>query len=233
MQIEEVSRLYGDFAVGPKVKICPNEDLGFLRITVERPLRLRWEVSDETLRVAFAAKAIQKLPADTQKAIRELLEEERGASFATQQELVEAFADAAGVLELGASAEKALWAALAVRDESAPMVVDSDGNAQPDPELRDSENVPLPAGALSFEEDLAERLGTPRFKTAVEDYMRDEVLPHVPDAWVDHSRTKIGYEIPLTRYFYKYAPPRPLREIDADLKKLENEIQQLIDEVAR
>jgi type I restriction enzyme M protein len=233
VQIEEVTRLYGDLATGPRVKILPNEDLGFLQITVERPLRLRWEVSDETLRVALAAKAIQKLPVDTQKAIRELLEEERGASFATQRELIEAFEGAASVLELGSSAETALWSALAVRDENAPIALDRDGNAQPDSELRDRENVPLPVGKLSFEDDLTERLGTLRFSTAVEDYMRDEILPYVPDAWVDHSRTKIGYEIPLTRYFYKYVAPRPLQEIDADIKTLENEIQQLLDKVAR
>ena len=83
-QIEEITRLYGDFAEGEKVKIFPNEAFGFLRITVERPLRLRWEVTDETIAVAFAAKAIQKLPADTQTALRELLEDERGARFATQ-----------------------------------------------------------------------------------------------------------------------------------------------------
>ena len=63
------------------------------------------------------------------------------------------------------------------------------------------------------------------------DYMRDEVEPYVPDAWVDHSKTKIGYEIPLTRHFYKYEPPRPLAEIDAEIKQLEAEIQALLDEV--
>jgi type I restriction enzyme M protein len=62
--------------------------------------------------------------------------------------------------------------------------------------------------------------------------MRDEVLPYVADAWVDHARTKIGYEIPLTRHFYKYVPPRPLEEIDAEIKTLEEEIQRLLAEVA-
>ena len=61
--------------------------------------------------------------------------------------------------------------------------------------------------------------------------MRAEVLPYLPDAWVDHSRTKIGYEIPLNRHFYRYVPPRPLEEIDADIEALEAEIQRLLTEV--
>jgi len=57
------------------------------------------------------------------------------------------------------------------------------------------------------------------------------VLPHVPDAWIDHTKTKVGYEIPFTRHFYVYTPPRPLAEIDAELKELEAEIQRLLGEV--
>jgi type I restriction enzyme M protein len=232
-QIEEITRLYGDFAEGEEVKIFPNHAFGFLRITVERPLRLRWEVTDETIAVAFAAKAIQKLPADTQTAVRELLEEERGASFATQRELVETFKAAADVLDLGAPAQKALWSALAVRDENAPTITDRKGNPEPDPELRDNENVPLPAVPVSFVEDPTERFAMLAYRTAVDDHMREEVLPYVSDAWVDHDKTKIGYEIPLTRHFYKYVPPRPLGEIDAEITALEEEIRWLLGEVAR
>ena len=128
--------------------------------------------------------------------------------------------------------QKAILAALAVRDEEAPVITDRKGNPEPDPELRDNENVPLPPVPVSFEEDPTERFATLEYRTAVDDYMRDEVLPYVPDAWVDHARTKIGYEIPLTRHFYKYVPPRPLEEIDAEIKALEAEIQRLLGEVA-
>jgi type I restriction enzyme M protein len=231
-QIEEITRLYGDFAEGNQVKIFPNEAFGFLRITVERPLKLRWEVTDETIAAAFAAKAIQKLLAETRMAVKELLEEERGSSFATQRELVDTFKAAVGVLELGAPAQKALWSALAVRDENAPIITDRKGNPEPDPELRDNENVPLPAVPVSFVEDPTERFATLAYRAAVDDYMREEVHPYVSDAWVDHDKTKIGYEIPLTRHFYRYVLPRPLEEIDAEIKALEDDIQRLLGEVA-
>jgi type I restriction enzyme M protein len=231
-QIEEVTRLYGEFAEGDKVKIFPNEAFGFLRITVERPLRLRWEVTDETVAAALAAKAAQKLPEDVQVAVRELLEAHRRARFPTERELVKVLGSAVSGLGLTGAAQKAVWSALAVRDEEAPVMTDRKGNPNADPELRDNENVPLPSVPVAFVEDPTERFATVEYRTAVADYMRDEVSPYVPDAWVDHDRTKIGYEIPLTRHFYKYVPPRPLEEIDAEIKALEDEIQRLLSEVA-
>jgi type I restriction enzyme M protein len=113
------------------------------------------------------------------------------------------------------------------------MVADAKGNPEPDPQLRDDENVPLTRPAGGFEADPIERLAELDYRTAIADYMDAEVLPYVPDAWVDHSRTKIGYEIPLTRHFYKYVPPRPLEEIDAEIKALEREIQDLLTQFAR
>jgi type I restriction enzyme M protein len=232
-QIEEVTRLYGDFEEGEKVKILPNEAFGFLRITVERPLQLRWEVTDETITAVLAATAIQKLPEDVRVAGRKLLEAHRGDQFVTEKEMVDLFGPPTADLGFVKAAQKAIWAGLAVRDEEAPVITDRKGNPKPDPELRDQENVPLPIDPVQFEEDLSDRLTTLEYRTAVEDYMQDEVLPYVPDAWVDYGRTKVGYEIPLTRHFYKYVPPRPLEEIDAEIKELEGEIQRLLNEVAQ
>src|SRR5213075_3029030 len=104
----------------------------------------------------------------------------------------------------------------------------------PDAELRAQESVPLPAGTPSWDEvdvGAAKRLADGDHRAAVDAYIEAEVLPWVPDAWVDHSKTRIGYEIPLTRHFYKYVPPRPLEEIDADINQLEAEIQELLREV--
>ena len=86
---------------------------------------------------------------------------------------------------------------------------------------------------MTFEEDPTERLATLEYRTRrrrLHDAPR--CCPYVPDAWVDHDKTKIGYEIPLTRHFYTYVPPRPLEEIDAEIKALEDEIQRLLAEVA-
>ena len=99
-------------------------------------------------------------------------------------------------------------------------------------DLRDNENVPLPEVSVPWVDDVTERLNTVEYRTAINDYVTAEVHPYVPDAWVDHDKTKIGYEIPLTRHFYKYVPPRPLAEIDAEIKQLEAEIQALLREVA-
>jgi type I restriction enzyme M protein len=85
------------------------------------------------------------------------------------------------------------------------------GMVEADPNLRDTENVPL--------------------KESIEDYFKREVLPHVPDAWIDYDKTKVGYEIPLNRHFYKYEPPRALEEIEADIKGLETEIVKMLAEV--
>ena len=68
-------------------------------------------------------------------------------------------------------------------------------------------------------------------KDDVQAYFEREVLPHVPDAWIDHEKTKVGYEIPFNRHFYKYVPPRPLEEIDAELKTLSREIMALLKEI--
>jgi type I restriction enzyme M protein len=231
-QIEDITRLYGEFAEGEQVKIFPNEAFGFLRITVERPLRLRWEVSEETIAAVLATKAIQKTPEDVRMVLGELLMVNLGAQFATRKELVKALGSSLTGLDLAAPVQKAVWGALAVRDEGAPVITDRKGNPEPDPELRDNENVPLPAVPVSFVEDPSERFETLAYRTAVDDYMREEVLPYVPDAWVDREKTRVGYEVPLTRHFYKYVPPRPLAEIDAEIKALEDEIQGLLGEMA-
>ena len=104
--------------------------------------------------------------------------------------------------------EKAVWEAFSVSDPEGEVQTDRKGKPMPDPDLRDNENVPL-------DED-------------IHDYLKREVLPHVPDAWIDDPKTKTGYEIPFTRHFYVYRAPRPLAEIDADIRVLEAEVQALL-----
>jgi type I restriction enzyme M protein len=232
-QIAEITRLYGEFAEGERVKILPNESFGFLRITVERPLRLRWEITDDTIALVRAAKGLAKLGDDSAETLFDALRSTIGLATTDRKVAASTIDAIAKQCSLTAPQTKALWDALAVRDPDAPSVTDKKGNAEPDADLRDGENVPLPAEPLVFEADPSARLATLRYRTAVEDYLTAEVLPYVPDAWADHDKTKIAYEVPLTRHFYKYVPPRPLAEIDAEIKALEAEIQRLLAEVTK
>ena len=115
--------------------------------------------------------------------------------------------------------EKQLWDIAGDPDPEAPVITNRKGEPEPDSDLRDNENVPLPPTPVNWEADPAERLASCRIPDCdPRDYVKAEVLPYVPDAWIDFDKTKIGYEIPLTRYFYKYVPPRPLAEIDAEIQ---------------
>ncbi|MEU0967516.1 class I SAM-dependent DNA methyltransferase [Streptomyces sp. NPDC005917] len=219
--IADITRLYAEalqvagdpeHALHGKVKVFWNEDFGYQRITVERPLKLRFEVTEETLAALAEAKPVAKLERSEEfvAAVRTLL----GSTWTTKSEAFIALKDAVVAAGLtwpsGAPFAKTVRETIGVRDPEGE-VQKVKGAAEPDADLRDYENVPLG-------ED-------------VEDYLKREVLPHVPDAWIDHTKTKIGYEIPFTRHFYVYQPPRPLAEIDAELKSLEAEIQVLLGEV--
>ncbi|MFE1911736.1 type I restriction-modification system subunit M [Streptomyces anandii] len=221
--IGDITRLYAEalqVAKDPehplhgKVKVFANEDFGYQRITVERPLKLRFEVTEETLAALAEARPVARLERSEEfvAAVRTLL----GSSWPTKSEAFVALKDAVVAAGLpwpsGAPFTKAVRETIGVRDPEGE-VQKVKGAAEPDADLRDYENVPLG-------ED-------------VEGYLKREVLPHVPDAWIDHTKTKIGYEIPFTRHFYVYKPPRPLAEIDAELKSLEAEIQGLLGEVTK
>jgi type I restriction enzyme M protein len=231
-QIVEITRLYGEFTEGEQVKIFPNEAFGHLRITVDRPLRLRWEVTEETIAAVDAAKPVEKLDPLMRRELRQRLTEHLGVTTTNEREMAKNLERGLAQLQVPGAAEKAVFGSLAVQDERAPAVTDRKGNPIPDPDLRENENVPLPAVEFSFLPDPTERLSRPEFLSAVSEYMKAEVLPYVPDAWVDTDKTRIGYEIPVTRHFYKYIPPRPLAEIDAEINALESEIELLLAKVA-
>lgn len=255
--IGDITRLYGeavDAAANPdhpmhaNVKVFDNTAFGYQRVTVERPLKLRFELTEETLAALLASKPVQKwaeerfLPREPElaaktKARRKLTEDEEtrfrkladaevavlrdalspllGSEWTTKSEtqvaVRTAMAEAGVPGPTGAPFAKALRDAVGVRDPEGEVQLLKGDAKEPDAELRDYENVPLG-------ED-------------VEEYLKREVHPHVPDAWIDHAKTKVGYEIPFTRHFYVYEPPRPLAEIDAELKALEAEIQALLGEV--
>ena len=209
-----------------RVKILPNESFGFLRVTVERPLRRTWQVTGETLTLLGQSKPWIKASMVSEP--REVLSELIDWEWASESDLL---SELAAYNTIPLPARKELVKLAAVADPAAPVITNRKGEPEPDPDLRDQENVPLPAGALRYEPDPTGRLASSEYVEATENHLQTEVHPYVSDAWIDHTKTKIGYEIPLTRHFYTYVPPRPLSEIDAEIKQLETEIQGLIREV--
>jgi type I restriction enzyme M protein len=220
-QIQQIARLYADFEPGDQVRILDHREFGYRRIRVLRPLRLVAQITGHGIDALRVNKAFSKLDGAEQASWVDLLRQHSGETHPYEWfDTLPEFARNAGLGKVGKPLAKALQDSLGLRDPDAPEVRDEEGNLVPDKDLEDFEQVPLHQG--------------------IDDYMATEVLPHVPDAWVDASYTderdrqigKVGYEINFNRYFYKYVPPRDLREIDAELKAVEKEIAALLDEVA-
>jgi len=212
--IAEITRLHGSMEDGELSKLVPVEQFGYRTIVVDRPLRARWEIGEATWADVKGEKALAKLePALREAVVGELaaLSVERFADEDKCRESVRSALVAVGLTKPPAPLLKALVARCLVRDPDAEPVPNSKDRGAADPDLRDTENVPLSAD--------------------VDEYLAHEVLPHVNDAWVDDKDGKIGYEIPFTRLFYKYTPPRPSEEIKAELREREARIRQLLEEV--
>ena len=224
---EELVRLYAGFKESEHCKIFDNSDFGYNRITVERPLKLNFEVNAERLERVKKSKPFQALAKSKKRKDRSVVEKELGEGQKEQERILSALSRIRGKytnqdsfmkefdsvfknggINLPASLKKSIVLSLSERDENADVVTNKKGIPEPDSELRDNENVPL-------KEDIGR-------------YMKREVLPYVPDAWVDESKTKVGYEIPFNRHFYVYRPPRSLEEIQRELNIIEDEIAKLL-----
>ncbi|MFV9646776.1 MAG: hypothetical protein ACNYWU_13215, partial [Desulfobacterales bacterium] len=200
------------------------------RITVERPLRLNFQTSEESIALLENEKVFQNLSKPKKKGKAGLKQKEEGEKL--QQDILAMLKSMDGSiiyknrekfekalkehckkygLALPAPIQKAVLKALSEQDETADICLDKKGNPEPNTSLRDNENVPL--------------------KEDIREYFEREVLPHVPDAWIDESKTVKGYEINITKYFYKYKPLRPLADIRADILALKQETEGMIQEV--
>ena len=195
-------------------KVFRGEEFGYATITVERPLQLRFEPTEDKIDEVLAQKSIAKLKDGEQAVIRKALKTLVGWTWTNRDAFVDELKAAlrdAGITRPGAPLVKTIWSTIGEHDPEADIVTNSKGDPEPDPALRDTENVPLTEN--------------------IDEYFAREVLPHVPDAWIDHDKTRIGYEIPFTRHFYRYMPPRPLEDIQKDLRILVAEIQTMLAEV--
>jgi type I restriction enzyme M protein len=218
-QIEDLVRLYGSFEQTPQSKIFPIDAFGYRRITVERPLRLNFQTSAERIAKVREEKAIEKLDSAAQQQLMATLQAMDPSQLHRNREqfskLLRKSLTANGV-SLSAPELKALMSALSERDSGADICM-TKGQPEADPGLRDNENVPL--------------------GESVYDYFQREVIPHVPDAWIDENKTDaqdgevgiVGFEIPFNRHFYVFQPPRQLAEIDRDLKACTDRIKHMIE----
>jgi type I restriction enzyme M protein len=223
-QIVEITRLYADFSEGEHVKIFPNEAFGYIRIIVERPLRAEWRPNEFSTQLANSE--AEPWMKDRETELNSALAKIEGSLLSAKKAEV-----AIKRAIPGLSSKEIKGLANIVQVESDQIVVDTKGHPEPNPALRDYENVPLPSRAVKWAVDVTARLESDEYRAAVDQYVTSQVLPYVKDAWIDYDKTKLGYEFPLTRYFYRYVPPRQLAEIDAGIKALEAEIQALLGEV--
>lgn len=218
-QIDELVRLYGRFEETAQSKIFPVEAFGYRRITVERPLRLNFQASSERIAKVQDEKAVQKLESAAQQQLIEALQAMDASVLHRNREQFSKLLKktlSAHDISLATAELKALLNALSERDPEADICI-TKGQPEADSGLRDNENVPL--------------------GESIYDYFEREVKPHVPDAWIDESKRDaqdgevgiVGFEIPFNRHFYVFQPPRPLADIDRDLKACTDRIKHMIE----
>ncbi len=231
-------------------KILPNQAFGSLKLTIERPLRVNVQVSPERVDKFKNCAAFVSLVQSKKRKDAKAIEKDVEAGRTLQESLLKLLTffdpeklymdraefenDLKNILKkqsmkLDAPMKKALLNTLSERDPSAAIVRDSKGNPEPDSELRDTESVALPLDIklplpLNYDKNASISELLPLVTTHCDAYFEKEVKPHWPDAWIDYSKTKVGYEIPLTRHFYVYEAPRSLADIEADMQALEAEI---------
>jgi type I restriction enzyme M protein len=239
-------------------KVFDNREFGYLKLTIERPLRLNFRASGERIERLKKHPTFVGLAESKKRKDRGAVAKEEAAGRQLQEEIIRALGrldpgevyknrdifesdldkalDREGV-KVSAPVYKAILAALSERDPTADICTDSKGHPEPDPELRDTESVPLPDDiALPLPIGYEDKADNGELVELVREhclaYFEKEVKPHWPDAWIDFAKTKVGYEIPINRHFYVYEAPRPLADIERDIKTLEGEILGMLREVA-
>lgn len=222
--IAEVTKAYGAFKNMGISKIFDTTDFGYRKVTIERPLRLRFQVSPEGIATLNKLTPFKKFKAEEQKAIISAITTLKDTVYTNREHFRDALVEHIRALGLHPSKKLTdpVCKAFGQQDEEADICLDDKGNPEHDPELRDSETVPL--------------------KESIERYFEREVKPFVPDAWVstttkdcdkkDGKPGKVGYEINFTRHFYVYKPPRPLEEIRADIVTMEQRFMELLKKIS-
>lgn len=224
--IRHIVKIYEQFKPSEHSKIFDNEEFGYTKVTVERPMQLNYCASEERLENLYSVSAFTKLSESKSKNPEEKLKEETEGkqkqdaiikalktigheTYKNWDKFEEKVEKALKSLDLKPNFTKAIILALSEHDDTADYVLVKN-KKQADSNLRDSEKIPL--------------------KQNIEAYFKKEVIPYYADAWMDRDKDKIGYEINFTKYFYTYVPPRSLESIDKDIKEVTDEIQKLLKE---
>lgn len=207
--IKEIKKIYADFSEGEFSKIFDNEDFGYRKVTIERPLKLKFLITPEVIGAITEAPFYQKLDETQKDELISLIDSFDKEKVYMSRDLflkdLNSKIKDAGLTFIKAAQIKNLISIIGVQDDEAEICKDAKGNIEADSSLRDSESIPL--------------------KEDVTEYFNREVVPHVPDAWIDETTLdKIGYEIPFTRHFYKYEELRPFADIMNEIEELEKEI---------
>ena len=224
-QIKEIKDIYVSFEESENSKIFDNEDFGYRKVTIERPLKLSFKVNEEAIENVKNTTQFKNLAVSKKKDL-EVKAKEESEGREKQEKLIKLLESFYNTLEymdrnefikdlkskskefditLSATLIKAIVNAIGVRNEDAVVCKDNKGNIESDSSLKDTESIAL-------KEDLYE-------------YFEKEVKPHVNDAYIDESSiNNIGYEIPFTRHFYKYEELRSFDEIMKEVESLESEI---------
>jgi type I restriction enzyme M protein len=258
--IREISRIYNEFKEGEYCKIFDNKEFGYLKVTIERPLRLNFKISEDRIENIYAENTFSKLydeekaeelelkkeaqnikPRELKKLeklykgkklqdeiINRLKENVSDKIYKNREEFIEKLDEVFKGLDLKKSLIKAVWTGLSEKDETAAYCMKGK-KKESDTDLRDTERIPLSIDVEEFKKEDKDHIK--KEKKNILQYVEKEVAPHVDEFWIDHSKTKIGYEIPFTRYFYKYEKLRPFTEIMEEIKQLEEEIQEDIKKV--
>ena len=214
--VKKIANLYAAFKEDELCKVFANDDFSYREVIIERPLRQDYAANTERLGRLKESRLLSKLTEkQSVKLIAAIISEAGDKVIKKRASFISAIEKALETADVGLRKSNAPKIAdeLAETNPEGEIVLDADGKPVPDADLRDTEIVP------SGQE--------------IKEYFDREVKPHVPDAWISPEMPKTGYEIPFTKHFYKYQPPRELKEIDDEIRKLAREITKMLEDSAK
>jgi len=252
--IAEITRIYGEFKENEYCKIFDNKEFAYLKVTIERPLKLNFQISDERIENLYTASAFAHLYDEDKVKELELKEQKQTIKkselneldklykgkelqeqivntlkmhisenlYKNRDEFIKLLELILNDIKVNKSLFKAVLMGLSEKDKTADYCCNGE-EKEADSSIRDTEIIPLSIDVDGY--DVGTDKHIKKEKQNILDYVEKEVKPHVKEFWIDHTKTKIGYEIPFTKYFYKYEELRPFADIMLEIEELEKDIQ--------